>query len=175
MIELVQPRCFMPVHGTLHHLRRHADLARQCGVEERIVVENGSSVVFDGQRLTAGERFASGVVRVGMGGKPLSDATLKQRAEMARSGVATLTLALDSDDRVVAGPELSFRGVPGAESAPGAVKSVLRDVARHVESVRRRAPRDVLVEDLRRVVRRGLEPIAGTRPVVEVVVSRCRD
>src|SRR5262249_2893369 len=41
MIELVVPRAFVPVHGTMHHLVQHAELARGLGVPSVCVLENG--------------------------------------------------------------------------------------------------------------------------------------
>ena len=45
MLEWVRPRAFLPVHGTLHHLLRHAELARDLGVSDAISVENGTPAV----------------------------------------------------------------------------------------------------------------------------------
>jgi ribonuclease J len=42
MIRLLQPEAFVPVHGTRHHLRRHAELAREEGVAQIELLENGS-------------------------------------------------------------------------------------------------------------------------------------
>src|SRR5690606_38553661 len=51
MLELTRPRAFLPVHGTLHHLLRHAELARSWGVAETLVIENGRVARFDGASL----------------------------------------------------------------------------------------------------------------------------
>ncbi|MGH7327679.1 MAG: ribonuclease J, partial [Polyangiaceae bacterium] len=42
MIELTRPRAFIPLHGTMHHLSRHAKLAREAGVANVLVIENGA-------------------------------------------------------------------------------------------------------------------------------------
>src|ERR1700690_41718 len=55
MIELVRPRAFVPLHGTLHHLFRHAALARELGVAGVCVLENGD----------VGELAASGIRKSG--------------------------------------------------------------------------------------------------------------
>ena len=53
MIELVRPRAFVPVHGTLHHLLRHAELARELGVPRVTVLENGDVATLDATRGSA--------------------------------------------------------------------------------------------------------------------------
>ncbi|MGQ9372039.1 ribonuclease J [Azospirillum sp. ST 5-10] len=44
MYELVRPRFAVPVHGTMAHLEAHARLARDCGVERALVLEDGDLV-----------------------------------------------------------------------------------------------------------------------------------
>src|SRR6478609_2335639 len=95
MLELTRPRCFMPVHGTLHHLLRHAELGRSLGVPETIVVENGSVVGFDGERVTKVDHVRSGRIPVAIGGEVLSSENLHRRQELARMGIVTVALALD--------------------------------------------------------------------------------
>ena len=86
MIDLVAPRCFLPVHGTLHHLRRHGALARECRVNETLVVENGTAVLCDGQRVVGEGTVPSGVVTIGMGGGPLGAGVLRDCHELGRAG-----------------------------------------------------------------------------------------
>lgn len=170
MIELVRPRCFLPVHGTLYHLRRHAELAGEAGVAHRLVVENGTSVVFDGDDVYPGEPFVSGVVSIGFGGKPVSEDVLRQRLEVARTGTVTVSLALDRSGRVVAGPDITARGVEGVSASSRPVRALTQEIVRILDRARRRrVPRDQLQEDVRRLVRRSLEQFAGTRPAVDVV------
>ena len=47
MIDLVRPAAFVPVHGTRHHLERHAALARDAGVGDVLVIENGELAELD--------------------------------------------------------------------------------------------------------------------------------
>ena len=44
MYRMVRPRISIPVHGEPRHLAAHAKLARECGVEETVLVENGALV-----------------------------------------------------------------------------------------------------------------------------------
>ena len=60
MIELVKPRAFVPVHGTLHHLLRHAELARELGVPNVTVLENGDVATLDEQGLRKSGRVEGG-------------------------------------------------------------------------------------------------------------------
>lgn len=169
MLDLIRPRCFLPVHGTLHHLRRHAELATAHGVSEVRVVENGTSVLFDGRSLEVEGSVPVGRIAVGFGGVEVSPAILHERAELGRSGVAMVALVLDDRRELGRRPSISTQGVAGVDDA--ALRAISPEIARVVETARkRRSTNDELKEEVRRAVRRRLLEIGGTKPVVEVHV-----
>jgi ribonuclease J len=169
MLELVRPRCFLPVHGTLHHLRRHAELARERGVSEVTVVENGTSVLFDGRSLVVEGTVPSGRISVGFRGVELAAQVLAERAELARTGLALVAIAMDESGRLIGAPGIRTRGIPDVDAT--VLRQLTLDVARSVETLRRRkASDDQIKDEIRRVVRRRLFDVGGSKPVVEVLV-----
>lgn len=166
MLELTRPRCFMPVHGTLHHLLRHAELGRSLGVADTIVVENGSVVGFDGERASKVDSVRSGRIPIAIGGEQLSHENLHRRQELARLGIATVALAL-SGRKLLGAPAVSTRGVPNVDGDEHALRSLALEAARAVEQFREGRGLE-LGEHVRRSVRRKIEDLSGTRPVVEV-------
>jgi ribonuclease J len=170
MLELTRPRCFMPVHGTLHHLRRHAELGQSVGVQSTLVVENGSVVGFDGQSITKLDEVRHGRVPIAIGGEPLSHENLQRRAELARLGVAFVALAGDGQ-RLIAPPHVSTRGIPNVDGDEAALRSLALEAARAAEQFREGRGIE-LTEHVRRTVRRKLEELSGTRPIVEVSLLR---
>jgi ribonuclease J len=168
MLELVRPRCFLPVHGTLQHLRSHAALAEEFGVPTVKVVEDGVPVLCDGGVLTSESRVKHGRIAVAQGGEPLSEATLKERAELARNGVVLVALTLGRNRQGVAPPRVTARGVPALTT--GSLRALERETARSIE-VYREGRGFSLDEFVRRAIRRKVEELSGTRAVVEVLVS----
>jgi ribonuclease J len=168
MLELTRPACFMPVHGTLHHLLRHAELGRSLGVAETVVVENGSVVGFDGRHASKVDHVRSGRVPIAVGGEALSGENLKLRQELARLGIATVALALDGR-KLLGPPVVATRGIPSVDGDEPALRSLSLEAARAVEQFREGRGL-ALQEHVRRTVRRKLEDLSGTRPVVEVSV-----
>ncbi|GAC1542763.1 MAG: ribonuclease J [Polyangiales bacterium] len=83
MIDWVRPGAFVPVHGTRHHLERHAALAREAGVADVLVVENGeiAEAAADGVRKVGTTRV--GRVAVDPAG-PIPDAVLRERPDPKR-------------------------------------------------------------------------------------------
>jgi ribonuclease J len=167
MIELCRPRCFLPVHGTLHHLQRHEQLARELGVSETAVVENGTPLVCDGHKLWKDSPVPHGRVAIAMGGEALSSETHQRRLELGRFGVAFVSLAIGRNDKLIAPPAVRTRGVPLVDNDAAALRAVAREIARTLETFHsgRGLP---LAEFVRRAARRKLEDLSGTRPIVEV-------
>lgn len=174
MIRLVEPRAFLPIHGNLHHLLRHAELARTLHVPSVAVVENGTSVFCDGNTVSASDRVTSGAVHVGIGAVELSHDVRKQRAEMARYGLATVSIVMDRRGALVSPPNIAVRGVPGMEESSD-LRAIAAEVARDVDSRRKRRRESDLADDVRRIVRRRLLEVSGVKPVVEVHVVNIDD
>jgi ribonuclease J len=166
MLELTRPRCFMPVHGTLHHLLRHAELGKSVGVTQTVVVENGSVVGFDGNHASKIDEVRSGRMPIAFGGEVLSGENLKLRQELARSGLATVALAM-SGRKLLGPPVIATRGIPVVDGDASALRALALEAARAVEQFREGRGME-LQEHVRRTVRRKIEDLSGTRPVVEV-------
>jgi ribonuclease J len=173
MIDLTQPRGFLPVHGALPHLTRHAALARQRGVGEVLVAENGHVVEIGAQApLARSGRVTAGRVATA-GGEELGEDVLRERANLGRAGIAFVSLVLDSHGAVAAPPQVMARGVTG-ELESGALKAAARAVAQAVNDCEprlRRRDGDV-IEVARLAARRSIEARTGRRPLVTVALTR---
>ncbi|HVU04148.1 MAG TPA: ribonuclease J [Polyangiaceae bacterium] len=175
MLELVRPRTFVPVHGTLHHLLRHAEVARDKGVPHALVVENGTPVVLHAGSLRRDERVPSGIVRVGIGGVPLESGVLRERQDMARQGIATVALVRDRTGALTAPPDVVLRGIPGMGDGAD-VRALRGEVERAATNGRRKRLDDEAVKvEVRRAVRRFLLDVSGQKPVVDVLLLEAED
>ncbi|HSR48548.1 MAG TPA: ribonuclease J [Anaerolineales bacterium] len=98
MLQLVRPQHFVPIHGELRHLHRHAALAREIGyaAESMAVVENGTIIEFHNGKMKIGERIPGGYVFVdGSGVGDVGPAVLRERESLARDGFVIVQLRLD--------------------------------------------------------------------------------
>jgi ribonuclease J len=172
MIELVRPSTFIPIHGTLHHMLRHAGLAGELGVDRVLVLENGQSARLDAEAsLRRDGSFAHGRQAVAPGAVPLADDVLRRRQELARFGVVSVCVVLDARNEVVGVPTVRARGVPNLDGDEDVAQRIGRDVSAELARVRARRGVD-FEEEARRAARRRISEISGTRPVVEVHVQR---
>ena len=173
MLELVRPRAFVPVHGTLHHLLRHAEVARDLGVPEVLVAENGEIV-----ELTAHDRPTKvGRTLVGRvaaaGGAELPDECVRERAALGRSGAAFVTVVLDGRGALATRPEVALRGLPLARDE-ALLRAAARGAAQAVTAASdfTRGRQEDLSDAVRLAVRKVIEHRTRHRPIVQVLITR---
>lgn len=172
MLEWVRPESFIPVHGTLVHLRSHAALAGECGVGDVQVVENGQAVCFSrATRLARDGRLPVRCVRVAMGGEILGPETRRRRGDLGRSGLLVVSVVVDARGELRAQPTVTSLGVPAVDGDEGAASVLINTVRRILQTkgaYRMRSTESYLRSELRSVVQK----MCGVRPVVQVHVCR---
>jgi len=171
LINLVKPRHFMPIHGELRQLMRHAALAKQIGIPEDkiVVVENGQVVELQGDNLRLAERVPGGYVFVEGGsiGEVDTD-VMREREQLARGGIFLVDLSLDKrSGRLLHDPEIITRGFITPQDAeeliPRArkkVKDLVNGGGIDTQKVITDAMRSFLYNE------------TGRRPMVFVTISR---
>lgn len=174
MIEWTCPQSFIPVHGTLHHLKRHESLAHSLGVNDTLVVENGAIVEIPARgSVRVVERFRQTAVRVALGGAELHETVRKSRLDLARRGLLVVSLGIDDSSVLSVPARVSALGVPLVEGKT----DVLRALEKRVdESVAAHVGLHMIpLEDaVTRVVARFLVELTGAKPVVNVHIHRSK-
>jgi ribonuclease J len=170
MLELVRPRGFIPVHGTRHHLERHAELARETGVGDVLVIENGTVAEVNGAGVTPAGIVGTGRVAT-WDGVPIATSVLKERRSLARAGVVSIAVTIDDGGRVMAPPSVQARGVIADEAEPATLRFVALEIARALENTQSRDD-SALAELARLTARRAIEAKTGKKPLCLVNVTR---
>ncbi len=171
MLNLVRPKYFIPMHGELRMLKRHAWLAAQVGIptENIFVIENGNVIVLEDGVVRIGERIPGGYIFVE--GSNISEAdpvVMREREQMAQSGIFVVNLSIDKHtNRLLDEPEIMTHGfVSDDEDAKIIITAVQKRVVAVVNS-------GVRVErDIAAVVRTYLFNTTKRRPVVSVNITR---
>ncbi len=111
--NVLQPRAMVPVHGEYRHLHANAALARQVGVPEVLVCEDGDAVVLeDGSARIERGTVPAGYVYVDGYGIGDVEEVLRDRRHLADDGVLVVTVGLDAGSgEVVFGPDIDSHGV----------------------------------------------------------------
>jgi len=167
MIEIVRPRSFIPLHGTRHHLTRHAELASSLGVTDARVLENGDVGVLDAGSLTVDGRWPTGRVHLGFG-RAVSGETMKERSTLAAEGIVFAAVPVH-EGTIVGEIQLASRGVLPEPEAGEALASAAREAGREVAALGPQSD-GALKESVRLAVRRVVTHRAGYKPQVVVTL-----
>ncbi|MDE0690325.1 MAG: ribonuclease J [Candidatus Poribacteria bacterium] len=101
MLNLLQPKFFMPMHGEYQNLMRHAELAESVGIpsDNIKVAEDGELILLTPETCEVfGREGRSG--RVFVDGKPefeLEDIVLRDRIQLSEDGIVVPIIVLHSD------------------------------------------------------------------------------
>jgi len=171
LINLVRPKHFMPIHGELRQLRRHAQLAKEVGVEEDniIVVENGQVVELIGNKIMLGERIPGGYVFVD--GDSIGDVDhdiMKERGQLARNGILLIDISLDKHSgKLLHDPEILTRGFVSPEEAETLLPEVRKRVMQAVNGGGMSSEKDII-----NAIKSYLHQETKRRPMVFVTLSK---
>lgn len=114
MLETVNPKFFIPVHGEYRHLVKHSRLVVDCGIapERAIVLENGSPLLLspDGVQFED-DCFVEGVLVDGKGVGDVGRSVIKERRILGGEGMVLVVLIIDEDTgNILVGPEIMSKG-----------------------------------------------------------------
>ncbi len=170
MLDLVRPRRFVPVHGTFHHLTRHAAMAREVGVPSVEVIENGQLLEVTADGLERRGTLPSGRVHVAFG-REVPEGAIREREAMARDGVASCVVELDRGARVTH-VGLSTRGVLDESAHRDELEEVKLAVRQALEEGSVPFDEEVFTERARLAIRRTFNKLRGSKPVTFVHLRR---
>lgn len=171
LFNLVRPKHFMPIHGELRMLKRHAQLAVEVGIPEEnvVVAENGQVVELTGGKLRLGERIPGGYVFVE--GESIGDVDhdiMREREQLARSGIVIIDLSVNKlSGKLLHEPEVITRGFVSPEDAERLIPEVRKLVMSVVKGGGRDSEKDII-----NAVKSYLRDETKRRPMVFVTLSK---
>ncbi len=112
VLEIVKPKCFIPIHGEYRHMAQHADLARKCGVQQTQILDNGQPICVYKDRHELEDKVPVDCVLVdGKGVGDVGRFILKERRILSTEGIVIVSLILDSaNGSILEGPHISSKG-----------------------------------------------------------------
>ena len=129
---LVKPKFFIPVHGEQRHLKIHAKLAREMGMDPKNILISDIGKVME---LTPNSARINGTVpagRVFVDGYGVGDVgsvVLRDRKHLAEDGMIVVVTSMSAEDgSVVSGPDIITRGFVYVKESEGLMEE-LRGVA----------------------------------------------
>jgi ribonuclease J len=174
IINLVQPKFFIPVHGDYRHLKRHVELALSTGVPEKaFVVEDGDVLEFTKDTATKNGKVTTGRVCIDSGGSidVVEDVVIRDRQHLSEDGIVIAIIAINKrTGRTEGPPEIVMRGFAMDDAQViGEAKAI---VGRTLESSSTEEKQDygVIKEKIRNDLKRFIQKATSRRPLIMPVI-----
>ncbi len=171
LINLVRPKYFIPIHGELRHLHRHAGTAREMGIppENVAVIENGQIVEFRSGEMRMAERIPGGYVFVdGSSVGDIGPQVVRERESLARDGIVLINVTLDRfENRLAKEVEIITSGFIHTRDGDDLIASLQKFIAEAVR-VDDGDPQD----KIQQVVKTYIYGETKRRPTIFVLTNR---
>src|SRR5579875_2837081 len=170
LIRIVRPEFFVPIHGEYRHLKRHIDVAIECGVRPQscFLLLDGDTLMLDRTGAWRGTKAHSG--RTLWDGQALeAEELLYERQALARSGTVAVMLVVDQrSGEILAGPDLVSRGFLSGDGSSEHMARARAELRRSLEQrlTGRRQPERELKEEVVRALRAYFAEEVGRTPVI---------
>ena len=129
---LIKPKYFIPVHGEQRHLKIHAKLAQDMGMDPRniVITEIGKVIELGHNGVKVNGTVPAGRVFVdGYGVGDVGAVVLRDRKHLAEDGMIVVVISVSADDGgILSGPDIITRGFIYVKESEGLMEE-LRTVA----------------------------------------------
>ena len=172
MINVTQPKFFVPIHGEFRQLKNHAALAQDQGIPQSniLIAENGDSL-----KLLPDSLEVAGKVKVGKRFidegilEEVHEVVLRERRYLSEDGFVVLVLRMDPLTGDLLGkPELVSRGFVLMDTSSELMEAAQEEVSTLVAqtSAEERQDEELFKEILRKGLKRFLRKQTGKRPLI---------
>ena len=177
VLNLVQPKYFVPVHGEYRQLAKHIRLAEHLhttGLEATFLMETGDVLELDQKSARKAGRVTVGRVCIDSGavGEVVGDMVIKDRRIISEDGIILPILAINKHSgRIESQPELVSRGF-GLENDAEFMRRAREAVSKTLEGSSDEEKMDVGVmkEKIRADLKRFINKESQRRPLIMPVI-----
>lgn len=134
ILSLIKPKYFIPAHGEVRHLMKHAKIVAQMGIPEDniFIMENGNCLEISQKDAKLVGDVPSGNILVdGLGVGDVGNIVLRDRKHLSEDGLIIVVITITKEGKVVSGPDIISRGfvyVRESEDLIEDAKNVVRKI-----------------------------------------------
>jgi ribonuclease J len=174
LINLVRPKFFIPVHGDYRHLKRHAELAAEMGVVEKVMLlEDGDVLELDKNTAVKNGKVTTGRVCIDSGGSidVVEDVVIRDRQHLSEDGIVLPIIAINKrTGKVENAPEIVMRGFAIQEDSLIAEARQVVQRTLDASSAEEKVDYGVIKEKIRNDLKRFIQKKTSRRPLIMPVI-----
>lgn len=175
MQRLMMAKYFMPIHGEYMMLKKHSDLAVECGIPRKniFICKNGdvltlkNGVVKRGTPVTASDVYVDGN-RIG----DIGNAVIKDRKIMANDGIVVILCNVDGKTRKLLGnPNITTRGFVLISESETMLRRI-SDISKKtmISELKKDVPYKVAKTELINKLNLFIQKETGRKPIIMPVI-----
>lgn len=176
LINMIQPKYFVPVHGEYRHLIKHAQLAENLGIpKSRIfVAENGQIIEIGRKKASISGKVTAGKILVdGLGVGDVGNIVIRDRKQLSQDGIMIVVVTIDKESgEVVAGPDIVTRGFVYVRESEELIENARLKVKEALDVCSRKSITEwaVIKSQVREKLGKHLYEKTGRRPMILPII-----
>jgi ribonuclease J len=174
MINLLQPKFFVPIHGDYRHLKRHAELAGGMGIVEKVILlEDGEILDLDKTTAVKSGKITVGRVCIDAGGSidVVEDIVIRDRQHISEGGIVLPIITINKrTGKVENAPEIVMRGFAVDDQTVIQESRVVVQRTLELSSDEEKADYGVIKEKIRNDLKRYIQKSMSRRPLIMPVI-----
>ena len=167
MYNLIQPKSIIPVHGEFRHLVANANLAKNNGIKNTLVIENGTIVKISSKDVVIDQQVESG--RLYKDGKIIIydyESPSNERSKISFTGLIIISIILQNN-KIKSKPKIKMVGLPEFDEEGIKLSDWVNHALENIISSKNKSGN--LESKIKNAVIRQIREVWGKKPKVEVI------
>ena len=167
MYHLIQPKSIIPVHGEFRHLVANANLAKNNGIKNSLVIENGTVVKISSKDISIDRQVESG--RLYKDGKIIIydyESPSNERSKISFTGLIVISIVLQNN-KIKSKPKIKMIGLPEFDEEGIKLSDWVNQALDNVISSKNKSGN--LESKIKNAVIRQIRQVWGKKPKVEII------
>lgn len=174
MINMIQPKFFIPIYGSYRSKQRHIEIAVEEGFPRKnaINAENGDIIALSPDKMEITGEVPHGTILVDQTGAIVSNIVVKDRLVLASEGLVAVVLTIDrKSGQLLTSPDIISRGFIYMKGQEDLMNQFRAELKRAVAQRFKRVDLDRFKLELKEHVTHFLYEQTGRSPIVIPVVN----
>ena len=167
MYNLIKPKSIIPVHGEFRHLVANANLAKNNGIKNTLVIENGTIVKISSKDVSIDQQVESG--RLYKDGKIIIydyESPSNERSKISFTGLIVISIVLQNN-KIKSKPKIKMIGLPEFDEEGIKLSDWVNQALDNVISSKNKSGN--LESRIKNAVIRQIREVWGKKPKVEII------
>lgn len=176
MINFMQPKYLIPIHGEFRHLYSHEKIGHELGIppENIVIADKGDVIEVSAQKIRLSGKVPAGNILIdGSGVGDVGNIVLRDRRLLSQDGILIVVVTLNRQDKsIAAGPEIISRGFVYVRESEKLMEEATAIVSEIVKKNGSRQPFDwsTLKQEMRDSLNQYLYEKTKRRPMILPII-----